>query len=240
MVDGRDRKEICKAKLAKGGNSASTWFLKGDTTSTVTCCATPNSELQKLIKEYISKEKQADGGKTLVLEDGGLPITLGLKKKNPFRVEICTFNDPNCMVDRKTDCSKQNVTYIVTCNGCPDNVSYGPLIKNVPQLTEVGGEGRFNYVGMTGTSMHARAKMHASAISANNMSNALCKHVHNAHNGISPGFMMKMCASHVTVMNRYKTEAIFIENQLIRTPLNDRLEGGRGSLVRIDSRINRM
>ena len=72
------------------------------------------------------------------------------------------------------------------------------------------------------------------------MSNAMCKHVHNAHNGTSPGFLMKLCMSHLTVMNRYKTEAILIENQMCRTSLNDRLEGGHGGLVRIDSRIERM
>ena len=58
----RNRIEISKAKLAKGGNSASTWFLKGDATSRVTC-ATLNSELQKVIKENLSIEKRADGGK---------------------------------------------------------------------------------------------------------------------------------------------------------------------------------
>ena len=69
----RSRDEIYKAKQLKGGNSAATWFLKGDTTGTVTCCATPNSELQKLIKDNLNTEKQADGGKTMVLEDGVYP-----------------------------------------------------------------------------------------------------------------------------------------------------------------------
>ena len=144
------------------------------------------------------------------------------------------------MVDKSTDCCKQNVTYIVTCNGCLDNVSFGPPLENVPSLIEAGGENRLNYIGMTGTSMHARVKAHNAAIYAHNMSNALYKHVHYAHNGTSPGFTMKMCSSHVNVINRYKTEAVYIENQIDRTSLNDRLEGGRGGFVRIDCRVDRM
>ena len=107
-----------KTKVDKGGNYSSTWFLKGEITSTVTCTATPGSELQKLIKTGISEEKQADGGKTLVLEDGGLPATLGLKVRDPFRIPGCTFKDPSCIVYESIDCSRQDSVHIITCNGC--------------------------------------------------------------------------------------------------------------------------
>ena len=162
------------------------------------------------------------------------------EEKNPFRKDGCTFEDKDCMVNAKTDCSKQNVTYIVTCHGCPNSVTFGPNLKTIPNHTEAGGEHRYNFIGMIGTSMHARAKIHAQAITDKNMSNALSKHVQITHGGIDPGFTMDICMSHTTVMNRYKTEAIYIENQMLCTYLNDRLEGGCGGLIRIDSRIERM
>ena len=112
----RDRKTIIKAKEQKGGNSPGTLFLKGDITSTVTCTATPNSSLQTEIKRSLASSDQADGGRTLVLEDGGLPVTIGLKKRDPFWTPGCTFMDPTCMVDSKEDCSGQAKVYIVTCS----------------------------------------------------------------------------------------------------------------------------
>ena len=67
-------------------------------------------------------DRQADGGRTLVLEDGGLPATLGLKIRDPFRQPGCTYKDPNCMVDPSLDCSQQDSVYIITCDGCQNAV----------------------------------------------------------------------------------------------------------------------
>ena len=89
----RDRDAIMKAKLEKGGNSAATWFLKGETTCTTTSMATPGSALLSEIKTSLSKDRQADRGKTLVVEDKGLPVTLGLRVRDLFRREGCTFGD---------------------------------------------------------------------------------------------------------------------------------------------------
>ena len=175
-----------------------------------------------------------------MLEDGGLPATLGLKVRDPFRTPGCTFKDPSCIVDESVDCSRQDSVYIITCNGCLETVTNGPVSRVMPRPTEAGGEGRPNYIGMSGTSLHARAKSHMMAVAANNMSNALARHVTMKHNGIIQAFNMKVCSSHRTVMSHYKTEAIYIEHQIDGTSLNDRLEGGRGGLVRMDTRIDRM
>ena len=102
----RTKETILSSKLRKGGNSPGTWFLKGEVTNTVTCSATPDSGLKQAISKSLASEKQADRGQTLVLEDGGLPIMIGLKVRDPFRCQGCMFKDDKCMINLNTDCSR--------------------------------------------------------------------------------------------------------------------------------------
>ena len=205
-------------------------------TSTLTITATPGSELQGAVKEALKKNPQADGGRTMVLEDGGVPATLGLKIRDPFRQEECRFKDTKCRVDPKTDCSQQGRVYIITCNGCPEPVE-GAVANG--KVTEPGGEVRPNYVGMTGTSLHARSLAHTSSIKYKVNSNAMAKHMSEEHEGQDMGFTMKPMSSHRTVLGRYKTEGVVIEKQVRNTSLNSKIEGGRGGLVRLNCHINR-
>ena len=62
---------------------AATWFLKGTTTTTLTITATCGSTVQTEVKEVLRKGQQADGGQIMVLEDRGVPTTLGLKARTP-------------------------------------------------------------------------------------------------------------------------------------------------------------
>ena len=71
----RDRPTIVSAKAARGGFSKGTWFLKNETTTTLTCAATPGSMLQERLKATLKAGVQADSGQTMVLEDGGAPAT---------------------------------------------------------------------------------------------------------------------------------------------------------------------
>ena len=96
-----------------------------------------------------------------------------------------------------------------------------------------------NYIGMTGTSMHARSRSHCQSIRYNHSNNALAKHVTDKHNGESPGFTMKPVSSFRTVLRRYKGEGVIIEKQQPNTSLNGKIEGGRGGLVRLSCAINR-
>ena len=207
---------------------------------TTSCTATPNSELMKSISSSLSTDKQADGGRTLVVEEGGLPVTLGLRVKDPFRRDGCTFKDPECMVDAGVNCSKQDSVYCITCDGCQENVFQGPNPLHMPRSTDAGGETRLHYIGMTGTSLHCRGKSHLAAVKRLDRSNALAHHLIDRHAGEKQPFTMKMCTSNKTVLNRYKSEAIFIEYQISGSSLNDRIEGGRGGLIRMDTRVERM
>ena len=151
--------------------------------------ATPDSTLQSEIKNKFSKVDQADGGSTIIMEDGGIPATLGLKLRDPFRRSRCVFNDPECCVDPKVDCSKQDQCYILTCNSCQHQV--GEVNTNRRnRITSPGGEPRMNYVGMTGTSLHARAKSHMGSVRQGNLRNALAKHCSALHGGVPQKFTM--------------------------------------------------
>ena len=223
------------AKEARGGGSKATWFLKGETTTTLTCTATPGSKLQTQLKDKLKTTVQADGGQTMVLEDRGTPATLGLKVRDPFRDEEYRFKDPSCQVSPSVDCSMQDQTYIITCNGCQEAVGTSNGIKpNMP-----GGEGCPNYIGMTGTSLHARAKAHTQSVRSGTQSNAIAKHTKTCHNGVAQGFTMKPMAAHRTVLSRYKAEGIYIEKQIPLSSLNNKTEGGRGGLVHLNPNINR-
>ena len=230
----RDREAIVSAKEARGGFSKGTWFLKGETTTTLTCAATPGSILQDHIKTTLKAGTQADGGQTMVLEDGGAPATMGLKVKDPFRVEECRFKDKDCNVTTTTDCSQQDKTYIITCKGCPT-----PIVVTGSKPNQPGGEGALNYIGTTGTSMHTRSKAHAQSIKYKHVSNAMAKHTMDKHQGVAQGFTMKPIATHRTVLARYKAEGVYIERQAPGTTLNSKAEGGRGGLVRLTLQINR-
>ena len=173
----------------------------------------------------------------MVLEDGGISATLGIKQRDPFRQPGCQYRDPNCMVSPEIDCSQQGRVYIVTSNdnGCQEPIG----IVTGKKGNEPGGETRLNYIGMTGTSLHARGKSHALNIRYCNQSNALAKHTREIHKDVSPGFQMASIASCRRVLSRYKTEGVMIERQQDNTSLNSKLDGGRGGLVRISAGINR-
>ena len=130
--------------------------------------------------------------------------------------------------------------YSITCGGCLDSVVTGPNPLQMPKPTDAGGVTRFNYIGMTGTSMHMRGKSHTAAVKRLDKSNALARHVIEKLAGEKQLFCMKMCTSNKTVLNRYKSEAIYNEYQMVGSFLNDRIEGGQGGLIRMDTRVDRM
>ena len=79
----RTGKEIKKAKILKGGLSSATWFLTKDVCSTISCQATPGSKLATMLQDSQSKSS-THGKRKVVLEEGGHPISLGLKKRDLF------------------------------------------------------------------------------------------------------------------------------------------------------------
>ena len=148
----RNRDKIKEMKTQKGGNSNNTWFISKETNNILMTTATPNSKLSKELKEAIDKLPTVAGGRTKPIEKGGLPVSIGLKKKDPFRAEGCDFNDDNCPVQDSQSCSTMGTCYRVICERGEHN--------DIDDIIEDNDDNKMNYVGTTGTSVHNRHKSH--------------------------------------------------------------------------------
>ena len=113
--------EIREAKISNGGLSLATWFLTKDVCSTVSCQATPGSKLATILQNNINKSS-TDGKRKVVLEEGGHPISLGLKKRDPFLTNGCQFNDNDCIMRSDKDCSMMGAIYIIRCISCKERL----------------------------------------------------------------------------------------------------------------------
>jgi len=112
----RTRSEILSAKEVKGGQSASTWSLGGNVSSTLMCQATPGGTLASMLRQKLGQTP--DGNTRLVMEEAGVPVSMGLKRNNPIKAEGWRFDDGECMVDTKGDCSNLRSRYMIRCQKC--------------------------------------------------------------------------------------------------------------------------
>ena len=96
------RDEIMKAKESKGGLSSSTWFLGGDVETVVTFQVKPGGELARMIRNKIRTTKSE--GKRIVQEEGGNPIFLVLKMRDPFAPNSCRYGDNKFLSRPGQDC----------------------------------------------------------------------------------------------------------------------------------------
>ena len=137
------------------------------------------------------------------------------------------------MVDPKVDCSQQGQVYICTCSGCSEEILTGDvndINHGTKRSNQPGGEHRPNYIGMTGTSMHARGQSHLKDIASRKKSNALWNHILTVHGGHVQRFTMRVVSSHRTTLSRYKMEAVSIEHQIKGTSMNKKQRGAEGVL----------
>ena len=87
----RTRDQIRKAKIAKGGLFSGTCFLSESVSCTVSCQPTPGSSLASKLQDRIATTVRGD--RRVILEEGGNPVSIGLKRKNPFFINGCSFGD---------------------------------------------------------------------------------------------------------------------------------------------------
>ena len=99
----RSKSEILRAKESKGGVTAATWYLKGSTVSVTKCQPTPGGELATRLKKTLNPKDSKE--KIQVVEEGGLPISVGLRTNDPFRPQSCRYEDNKCMVESGKDCA---------------------------------------------------------------------------------------------------------------------------------------
>ena len=75
----RSRSQILETKVNKKV-WPNTWYLKGSIISTLSCVVTPKSKLKTMLSSAINNND--DKYRVMIIEDGGLPITRGLKNDN--------------------------------------------------------------------------------------------------------------------------------------------------------------
>ena len=74
--------------------------------------------------------KREDGNRVLVIEDGGQPIHVGLKTRDPLRPKGCIFYDETCPVLQGTDCDRTDVIYKIECMTCMEAMEDGEEVHN--------------------------------------------------------------------------------------------------------------
>ena len=122
----RTRLEIQQAKQLKGGNTAATWFLRGENTCTIKVAATPGGALKKEMVKTLENVRAPDGGLTKVVEKGGKPVMGGLQQSDPFKPDGCRFGDSDCLVAQGADCNTMSAVYAITCNSCKERLEVSP------------------------------------------------------------------------------------------------------------------
>ena len=205
----RMREQILKAKDIKGGICAATCFLGGNVESTVSCQATPGSTLVNLLKQKIGTT--AKGNKRLVVEEGGLPVSIGLKLANPFKTDGCQFGDNNCLIQDDHDCGTMGAVYCIKCLGCKAELD--PEIKEDPN--KIGGMKSGHYLGMTNVSVHNRTRTHRLGHERGDKKNTLYKHDNEKHNGIKQQYKVVIVQKERSLLHLVMREAIMIDGNML-------------------------
>ena len=100
----RNREVIKEAKEANYLRHINTWFLRGGQTSVLKVQATLNGQLAEAVRAKIKNLLAPDGGKTLVVEAAGRPITAGLTNPDPGLAKGCPHRD-KCPVVPEQRCT---------------------------------------------------------------------------------------------------------------------------------------
>ena len=90
-----------------------------------------------------------------------------------------------------------------------------------------------NYIGLTGASVHSRMQSHLSGQRRKMTNNPLFRHDRDHHGSIPQKYRTQIIANESKIVRLNINEALRIEKQDPKYRINDRMEGGRGGIVRI-------
>ena len=120
------------------------------------------------------------------------------------------------------------MVYKISCTSCNHVIEESDSDKEVP-----------NYIGLTRSSIHARMLAHLDGQKRKRTNNPLHRHDVSNHEGIPQRYKCVPIASEKKIVRLYCNEALQIEQQDRQQSMNDRMECGRGELVRITAtRVN--
>ena len=214
----RNRGEIEATKLGKLGNYPNTWFLRGTDTVIFKVQATPGGHLASRVKNELKNMKCPDKGTVKVVEMGGMPITSGLTKGDPFSAKICPFSD-KCDVKEAQNCLTSRAVYKYKCLTCEQNGK------------------QTLYIGTSGRPLHSRSKEHRDATKRGDKTNPISKHQILEHPGTPPHLEAEILKGSVKFnTDRYIFESLKIEefqgDHNVKI-LNNKSEWGHTSLKRV-------
>ena len=132
------------------------------------------------------------------MEEGGVPITAGLKKNDPFFSGGCRFGDSKCIVENGKDCATMQIIYEITCNACQVNVGERERCSRDP-----GGQEGKNYIGMTMTSSHCRMVSHLNGQRAKSSKSPLWRHDRDSHEGLHQHYTARVMDRDRSLTSKY-------------------------------------
>ena len=144
---------------------------------------------------------------------------MGLKVRDPHRLDGCVFGQEACPVVSGTDCDRTGVVYKIECKQCKETA------ENVNSV--------HNYIGLTRSSLHSRMQSHLAGQRRQQSHNPLFRHDRDHHQGIPQEYETSIVATESKIVKLHCNEALRIEKQDPTYRINERNEGGRGGLVRI-------
>ena len=222
----RPRDKILDTKISKMV-WPNTWYLKGSIISTLSCVVTPNSKLKTLLSKAINNDHNKY--RVMVIEDGGLPITRGLKIGDPGRKAMdCVFGHNDCIVSPKHNCDQQGVIYRIQCKTCDTVIDEDMSLSKKEAMSK-----KPSYIGLTRTSVHNRMNVHLLGRRYKKNSSPMWRHDRDTHGGNPQEYSCSVVGHERKIVRLFNREALEIERLTDEQKINDREECGRGGLVRI-------
>ena len=90
-----------------------------------------------------------------------------------------------------------------------------------------------HYLGMTATSLHNRMLSHLQDQRSKNSKSVMNLHDINCYEGVEQQYTMDIVTSERRLLLQCRREALLIEGQDPGLSINDKMEQGRGSIVRL-------
>ena len=191
-------------RLAGGKPGKGDWFTGLGYSNTLTVPATIGSSLAKKVTDALKHTDPPGGFKTLVLEDGGVPIRRDMIKSNPFPLDTC--GRETCLVcihsPSRGKCWEGNVTYSITCKRSPC------INDGIPTPT---------YVGETCRSCFPRGSEHLALYQNKSKGSFMWRHNQLTHGGKmgenngAKDFQMKKLHTYRHPLDRILEEAVLIQ-----------------------------
>ena len=125
-------------------------------------------------------------------------------------------------------------TYVIRCLTCKQTLD--PNLKEEPKVP--GQIYSSHYIGMTACSLHNRMDSHKNGHLQRKEGNPLYRHDCESHNGETQSYQTEMIQMDRGLLHLSMREAILIEGQSPILTMNDRMENGRGKIVRLTANRN--